>query len=118
MASTDSVWTIMARLGPEDGLVAVQTRTNSSPWLTAGNDWTVEQRAKDTSGFYYKDTDEAVRLAAIVESNRCAASVRERAWRERALTHVTLPSALQPRKPHPEGPCQVALPVRAVVVCA
>ena len=71
MASTDSVWTIMSRLGPEDGLVAVQTRTNSSPYVTAGNDWAIEQHAKDTSGFYYKDTEEAVRLAAIVESNRC-----------------------------------------------
>lgn len=61
----------MSRLGPEDGLVAVQTRTNSSPYVTAGNDWAIEQHAKDTSGFYYKDTEEAVRLAAIVESNRC-----------------------------------------------
>ena len=68
----ETVWSIMARLGPEDALAAVPLPRNSSSFATAGNDWAIVKQKVDESAFHYKDAAEAQRLAAIVESDRCA----------------------------------------------
>jgi hypothetical protein len=72
-----AVWEILARLGPEDALYAVQQKSSSDGLATSGPDWKIERSKIEPSRLYYKDQAEAARLAAIVESDRCGRATLE-----------------------------------------
>jgi hypothetical protein len=118
MTST-AVWDILARLGPEDALVAVKA-PNTSGLATAGADWTIGKGPLDAKALHYTDVAEAQRFAAMVESDGCGgrgagAVAAARAARldppRPAPAHPFL--APQLRKPHPPRPAVVAVPVLA-----
>lgn len=68
--TSTSVWDVLSRLGPEDGLVAV-AQPNSSPLVTAGADWAVTRGPLDESKLYYKNGAETERFIAMASTPRC-----------------------------------------------
>jgi hypothetical protein len=116
--SNNSCWDILARLGPEDALVAVQQAGSSDGLATSGPDWKIERSKIDASKLFYKDQAEAARLAAIVESERCA-RVYHSVNALQAVSHPPPRFPLrQPRELNFRRSPKIALLVRAAGVCA
>jgi len=94
--TSTSVWDVLSRLGPEDGIVAV-AQPNSSPLVTAGADWAVTRGPLDESKLYYKNGAESERFIAMATTPRCV-------FRSRRCVCGTLHVPISTPNPLPSRP--------------